>query len=217
MSIADNIRQVRATLPEQVKLLCVSKYHTTDEILEAYVAGERMFGESRAQELEKKATTLPQDIEWHFIGHLQRNKAKQVCRYASLIQSVDSWRLLEAIDKAAERCIDVLLEIHIAKEDTKTGLTQEDLQALLEQYSSVKFQHVRIRGLMGMATLTGDEMELKHEFRLLKTLFNDTKQRFFSNDASFDTLSMGMSDDYPIAVAEGSTMVRIGSRIFNTD
>ena len=215
MSIAENISSIRQTLPSNVALLCVSKYHTAQQILEAYNAGMRDFGESRAQELETKATELPQDIRWHFIGHLQRNKVKTVAKYASVIQSVDSQRLLLAIEQAATQPVDVLLEIHIAQEDTKTGLDKEQLHELLQYCTTTSLHNIRIRGLMGMATRTADKEQIRSEFRLLRQLFVRVKEQYFAEQPMFDTLSMGMSDDYLIAIEEGSTMVRIGSSIFN--
>ncbi len=215
MSISENIRQIRQTLPTAVRLICVSKYHTAEDIMEAYEAGERDFAESRAQELEVKATTLPQDIHWHFIGHLQRNKAKTVCRYADMIQSVDSLRLMETINAVTDKPVDILLEVHVAKETSKTGFSPDELVELLSSTDVSRFDKIRIRGLMAMATRTDDEQEIRQEFRTARQLFDLLKSRFFTSDAGFDTLSMGMSDDYSVAVEEGSTMVRIGSRIFS--
>ncbi len=215
MSIADNIQQIRAHLPEGVKLVCVSKYHTEAEILEAYAAGERDFGESRAQELSLKAEHLPADIRWHFIGHLQRNKARIVCRYASVIQSVDSLRLMETIDKElTDRIVDILLEVHVAKESTKTGFAVDELHDMFQTGLYKQLHNIRIRGLMGMASLTDDTAQIQQEFRSLRTLFDNIRQQYFTDEDAFDTLSMGMSDDYITAITEGSTMVRIGSLIF---
>ena len=214
MSISGNIQQIRASIPQHVQLVCVSKYHSEADILEAYQAGERLFGESRAQELSQKAQNLPHDIQWHFIGHLQRNKVKQVCEYASMIQSVDSWRLMEAINNAACRTIDILLEVHVAQEETKSGMLAGELLSLLAEGNWRNLTNIRIRGLMGMATLTDDEDEILSEFHLLKTLFDRVKTEYFAESADFDTLSMGMSDDYDMAIQAGSNMIRIGSRIF---
>ena len=214
MSIEENIKQIRSTLPANVQLVCVSKYHTQADILEAYEAGERLFGESRAQELSLKAQNLPHDIQWHFLGHLQRNKAKTVCEYATMIQSADSWRLMETINNVSSRTIDILLEVHVAKEDTKSGMSTEELLGLLQEGNWKNLHNIRIRGLMGMATLTEDKDEILSEFQTLKVLFDKIKIDYFSDSTSFDTLSMGMSDDYPIAIKAGSTMVRIGSKIF---
>ena len=215
MSIQSNIQQICSTLPKGVRLLCVSKYHTVSQTREAYDVGIRDFGESRAAELEQKALALPKDIRWHFIGHLQRNKAKTVCRYASMIQSVDSLPLLLTINSVATRQIDVLLEIHIAKETTKTGFSVGQLNLLLQQNNLFSLSNIRIRGLMGMATQTDDTALIHSEFKQLKDLFDQLRQTCFADKPYFDTLSMGMSDDYEIAISEGSNMVRIGSRIFD--
>lgn len=217
MSIADNISTIRKTLPSEVNLVCVSKYHTEHEILEAYAVGERHFGESRAQELERKALSLPTDIHWHFIGHLQRNKVKQVCRFASMIQSVDSERLLFCIDQMANKPIDILLEVHVAAEDTKTGLTTEQLFSLMQTIQKAPLNNVRICGLMGMATQTDNQQQILEEFRLLRKLFERIKAEYFVSDVHFNILSMGMSDDYRLALTAGTNMVRIGSRIFAQD
>lgn len=217
LTIKQNISDIHQSLPAGVQLVCVSKYHTEQEILEAYLAGERDFGESRAQELERKAKALPTDIRWHFIGHLQRNKAKQVCRYAYLIQSVDSERLLRCIDQTTEESLKVLLEVHVAAEDSKTGLSEDQLFALLEAVRKEPLYKVSICGLMGMATQTDNEQQIAAEFATLRKLFDKVKAGFFAQDNRFATLSMGMSDDYHIAIAHGTNMVRIGSRIFAHD
>ncbi|MBR1808464.1 MAG: YggS family pyridoxal phosphate-dependent enzyme [Paludibacteraceae bacterium] len=215
MSIHANIRQICSTLPEGVKLLCVSKYHTIEQTQEAYDAGIRDFGESRAAELEQKALALPDDIRWHFIGHLQRNKAKNVCRYASMIQSVDSLPLLITINSVATKQMDVLLEIHVAEETTKTGLSVEQLNLLFQQNDLFSLRNIRIRGLMGMATQTDDTAQIHREFKQLKELFDQLRRTRFADKPYFDILSMGMSNDYEIAISEGSNMVRIGSLIFD--
>lgn len=217
MSIRQNILNIRRNLPSGVSLICVSKYHTVQEILEAYEAGERDFGESRAQELEQKAKVLPNDIRWHFIGHLQRNKVKQVCKYACMIQSVDSERLLRCIDQNATPLTDLLLEVHIAKEDTKTGLQPHELFSLLQNIGRTPLKNTRICGLMGMASQTDDNKQIALEFASLHSLFDKVKTEYFPDDNSFATLSMGMSDDYPIAIAQGATMIRTGSLIFAQD
>ncbi|MBR1564596.1 MAG: YggS family pyridoxal phosphate-dependent enzyme [Paludibacteraceae bacterium] len=215
MSIAQNIEKIRQTLPARVRLVCVSKYHTAEDILEAYKAGERDFAESRAQELQLKAQTLPKDIHWHFIGHLQRNKAKLVCQYVSMIQSVDSMRLIETLNSVSEEPIDILLEVHIAQEATKTGFSKQELINLLSSTDITQFSNIRIRGLMAMATQTNNRDEIQHEFHEVKLLFDYIKTTFFPQSGCFDTLSMGMSDDYDLAIEEGCNMVRIGSRIFS--
>lgn len=218
MHIQQNIQLVRQSIPADVRLVCVSKYHTIETVQEAYNCGERVFGESRAQELQVKVQALPKDIEWHFIGHLQTNKVKLVCQYASLIQSVDSLRLFNAIEKTAKEIntiVDILLEVHVAQEDTKTGLTPTELFELLEVIKQQPSPHIRIKGLMGMATNTDDENQIRQEFRQLKIIFDQVKSTYFPTNEHFDTLSMGMSDDYTIAIEEGSTMVRIGGKIFS--
>ena len=218
MSIADNIRSLKnETESIHVTLIAVSKTKSNDEILQAYHAGQRLFGENMVQELVEKFESLPKDIEWHLIGHLQTNKVKYIAPFISMVQSVDSLKLLQEIDKHAEknkRVIDCLLQVYIADEETKYGLGFDELIELLrsEEYSSLK--HVRIRGLMGIATNTENEKQLKDEFYELRTFFEGVKQSFFRKDSSFDTLSMGMSSDYKIAIENGSNMVRLGSTIF---
>ena len=218
MSIADNIRSLKnETEIIHVTLIAVSKTKSNDEILQAYHAGQRLFGENMVQELVEKFESLPKDIEWHLIGHLQTNKVKYIAPFISMVQSVDSLKLLQEIDKHAEknkRVIDCLLQVYIADEETKYGLGFDELIELLrsEEYSSLK--HVRIRGLMGIATNTENEKQLKDEFYELRTFFEGVKQSFFRKDSSFDTLSMGMSSDYKIAIENGSNMVRLGSTIF---
>jgi pyridoxal phosphate enzyme (YggS family) len=217
MSIADNLNAIRATLPSHVKLVCVSKFHPNDSILEAYEAGEKIFGESKVQEVCQKQETLPQDIVWHFIGHLQTNKVKFLVPFVSLIHSVDSLRLLEEINKQAVkagRTVDCLLQVHIAREETKFGFSPEEVTEALSSDILQKMNSVRIRGLMGMATFTDNETQVHAEFRSLKTLFDQLRTSHTNDLPLFDTLSMGMSDDYRIAIEEGSTMVRVGSSIF---
>ncbi len=217
MSIADNLNAIRATLPSHVKLVCVSKFHPNDSILEAYEAGEKVFGESKVQEVCQKQDTLPKDIVWHFIGHLQTNKVKFLVPFVSLIHSVDSLRLLEEINKQAAkagRTVDCLLQVYIAREETKFGFSPEEVNDALNSGILDTLNSVRIRGLMGMATFTDNETQVRAEFRSLKTLFDQLKTFYFTDKPWFDTLSMGMSDDYRIAIEEGSTMVRVGSSIF---
>lgn len=214
MNIELNIRQIRTTIPNGVQMVCVSKYHTKEDITKAYKYGERVFAESRAQELLIKAQTLPKDIEWHFIGHLQSNKVKSVCQWVSMIQSVDSIKLINTINSYADHVIDVLLEVHIANEESKSGFEERQLIDFLATDDWKQLNKIRIRGLMGMATNTNDVNLIRQEFRKLKVLFEQVKKDYFSNNLYFDTLSMGMSDDYQIAIAEGATMVRIGSKIF---
>ena len=218
MSIADNIRSLKnETERIHVTLIAVSKTKSNDEILQAYHAGQRLFGENMVQELVEKFESLPKDIEWHLIGHLQTNKVKYIAPFISMIQSVDSLKLLQEIDKHAEknkRVIDCLLQVYIADEETKYGLGFDELIELLRSEEFASLQHIRIRGLMGIATNTENEKQLKDEFYELRTFFEGVKQSFFRKDSSFDTLSMGMSSDYKIAIENGSNMIRLGSTIF---
>lgn len=217
MSIASNLHYFINLLPKEVRLIAVSKFHPASELMEAYEAGQRLFGESRAQELVAKHKQLPADIEWHFIGPLQSNKVKDIAPFVSMIHSVDSLKLLNEIDKQAGkngRTIHVLLEIHIAREASKFGLSPEQCIKLLNEYPPEQFPHLKICGLMGMATNTDEEDLIRNEFKTLHTLFYELKNSIFSGREYFRELSMGMSDDFPLAVVEGSTMVRIGTRIF---
>jgi len=215
MSVAEKLLQIKAEIPENVRLVAVSKFHPAEMIMEAYDAGQRIFGENHAQEIKEKQKILPNDIEWHFIGPLQTNKVKMIAPFISMIESVDSIRLLAEISKQAvhfNRTIPILLEIHIAKEEAKHGFTCDEACELLKK--PLEFPNIHVRGLMGMATLTNDEAEIAAEFKQLSGLFNELKSTVFSNDSTFDTLSMGMSDDYKIAIAQGSNTVRIGTAIF---
>ncbi|WP_294592277.1 YggS family pyridoxal phosphate-dependent enzyme [uncultured Rikenella sp.] len=213
-TIAENLAHIRAALPETVTLVAVSKFHPAEAVREAYDAGQRIFGESRPQEMVAKYETLPRDIEWHMIGHLQTNKVKYIVPFVSLIHSVDSWRLAEAIDREAAkagRVIDVLLEVHIAREETKFGWDASELEHFLQDGSLTGLRNIRIRGLMGMASLTEDTAQVKREFARLHSVFTSFKERYLPQ---IDTLSMGMSGDYPTAIREGATMIRVGSSIF---
>lgn len=212
--VARQIAAVRATLPEGVELVAVSKTHPEEAIREAYEAGQRRFGESRPQELKRKYEALPKDIAWHMIGHLQTNKIKYIAPFVTLIESVDSARLCEAIEREAAKCnrvIDILFEVHVAREETKTGWAEEELIAYVESGILQTFSHLRVCGVMGIASNTEDEAVVRRDFEALRRIFEALKPRF---GADFDTLSMGMSDDYPLAVACGSTSVRVGSLIF---
>ena len=212
--IAENIRDIKATLPSGVTLVAVSKFHPAESLLEAYNSGQRIFGESRVQELVAKHATLPQDIEWQMIGHLQTNKVRAIAPFISLIQSVDSARLAECINREAERIgrtIDILLEIRVAEEESKSGWEYAELLDFLQSGAITELKNIRVRGVMGMATNTDDEARIRADFEQL-TLYKKELAPMF--DASFDTLSMGMSDDYALAVECGSTMVRVGSSIF---
>ncbi len=215
--IADVITSIRQQLPEGVQLVAVSKFHPAEAIREAYEAGQRIFGESHVQEVMAKVDVLPQDIEWHFIGHLQTNKVKYLAPYVSLIHAVDSMKLLREINKQAEkagRTIRCLLELHVAQEESKYGFTPDELLALLNEGEWRQLTHVQICGLMTMATFTDDETQIRREFQLAKQTFDRAKAEYFHDEPSFCELSMGMSHDYPIAIEEGATLVRIGTMIF---
>jgi len=218
MSIADNIKSLKKeTDIIKVTLIAVSKTKSHDEIMEAYAAGQRLFGENMVQELVEKYEQLPKDIQWHLIGHLQSNKVKYIAPFISMIQSVDSIKLLQEINKHAQknnRVIDCLLQVYIADEETKYGLGFDEIIELLrsEEFSTLK--HIRIRGLMGIATNTENIKQVKDEFYELRIFFDGIKQSYFRKDNTFDTLSMGMSSDYKIAIEQGSNMVRLGSTIF---
>jgi pyridoxal phosphate enzyme (YggS family) len=218
MSIADNLKSLKKeTTPISVKLIAVSKTKPVADVMEAYDAGQRLFGENTVQELVEKHEQLPKDIQWHLIGHLQTNKVKYIAPFITMIQSVDSIKLLQEINKHAEknnRVIDCLLQIYIADEETKFGLGFDDAIELLRSEDFSKLNHIRIRGLMGIATNTANEKQVREEYYELKTFFDGMKQSFFRKDDKFDTLSMGMSADYKIAIEQGSNMVRLGSNIF---
>ena len=215
--IQAEIQSIRQELPEGVRLVAVSKYHPVEALQEAYKVGHRIFGESKVQEMTIKYETLPKDIEWHFIGHLQTNKIKYMASYVSLIHGVDSYKLLSEINKQAAkagRIIPCLLQIHIAKEETKFGFTPEECMAMLEEGAWRTLTHVQIAGVMGMATNTDDLIQVEAEFATLSSLFQCMKEIYFADTPAFKEISMGMSDDYPIAIRQGSTLIRIGSRIF---
>jgi hypothetical protein len=217
MTTTENLKFIHSQLPAKVKLVAVSKTKSNDQILEAYQAGQRLFGENKVQELIGKWKELPKDIEWHYIGHLQSNKVKQIVPFISLIHGVDSYKLLETIDKEAKRCnrvIPVLLEFHIAEEESKFGLTLKDAKGILSMPEIGSLENITIAGVMGMATFTDDTAVIKAEFEQLAKIFQLLKQKYFGASSQFCELSMGMSDDYLIAVSAGSTLVRIGSKIF---
>ena len=204
-------------LPQGVRLVAISKYHPNEYIEAAYAEGQRTFGESHEQELRQKVETLPKDIHWHFIGHLQTNKVKYIAPYITMIEAVDSLKLLKEIDKQAAKCervIDVLLELHIAEEETKYGLEPDALRELLAGGEWRQLNHVRICGLMMMASYVDDENQIRSEFRLARSLFDEVKAQYFADCDYFCERSWGMSHDYLLAVEEGSTMVRIGTTIF---
>lgn len=215
--VAKNLHEVVDTLPSGVRLVAISKFHPNEYIEAAYREGQRVFGESHEQELARKVESLPKDIEWHFIGHLQTNKVKYIAHYISMIEAVDSMKLLKEIDKQAakhERIIDVLLELHIAEEETKYGLTLDACRKLLEEGEWRNLKHVHIAGLMMMASNVDDEQQIASEFDTAKNFFDEVKARYFADDPTFKERSWGMSHDYQIAVRHGSTMVRVGTRIF---
>jgi pyridoxal phosphate enzyme (YggS family) len=217
MDIARQIEFFKKTLPEKVKLIVVSKTQSIEKIFELYKTGHKIFGENKVQELISKYDLLPKDIEWHMIGHLQTNKVKFIIPFVSLIHSVDSLKLLEIIDNESAKCnkvTDILLQLKIAKEDTKFGIGANELKSLLQSGTFKQMKHVRLTGLMGMATFTEDKEIVRDEFRRCKTIFDEIKKTYFANNPLFNELSMGMSDDYLIAIEEGSTIVRIGSLIF---
>ena len=215
--VKGNLREVLSHLPQGVRLVAISKYHPNEYIEAAYAEGQRTFGESHEQELRQKVETLPKDIRWHFIGHLQTNKVKYIAPYITMIEAVDSLKLLKEIDKQAAKCervIDVLLELHIAEEETKYGLTPDALRELLASGGWRELNHVRICGLMMMASYVDDENQIRSEFRLAHSLFDEVKAQYFAACDYFCERSWGMSHDYLLAVEEGSTMVRIGTTIF---
>ena len=215
LDVQQNIAAIRQHIPSGVTLICVSKFHTAETIMQAYDAGERDFGESRVQELLLKQQTLPADIRWHFIGHLQTNKVRQIVPFVHMIHSVDSVRLLEVINREAEkigRRVKVLLEVHVAKEDTKSGFMPEEITSLNTKLSTLNY--IEICGIMGMATNTDDQTEWRRCFREIKSIGQQLLNHSELLNNSAPQISMGMSDDYLVAIEEGSTMVRIGSSIF---
>lgn len=209
--------EIRASLPAGVRLIAVSKFKPAEDIALLYQHGQRAFGENHAQEMKAKHEELPQDIEWHFIGHLQTNKIEYIAPYVALIHSIDSFSLLQEVNKYAEknnRVIPCLLQFHIADEETKFGFTLEECEAMLQSPEFQQLQNIAIHGVMGMATFTDDQEQVRHEFHHLHQIFEELRTRYFSQNPDFKELSMGMTDDYPIAISEGSTLIRIGSAIF---
>lgn len=218
MSIAQNLLKIKSSLPENVTLVAVSKTKPVSDLMEAYEAGQRIFGENKIQEMVDKWEQMPKDIQWHMIGHVQTNKVKFMAPFVSLIHGVDSLKLLEEINKQAlknNRIIDCLLQIHIAEEETKFGLSESELNDVVQSETFKNLENIRIVGLMGMATFTENQQQIKKEFTHLKAIFDKTNQLPTSN-FKLQTLSMGMSGDYPLAIECGSTMVRIGSSIFGS-
>ena len=213
MSISDNIKKIKSEIPSQVKLVVVTKTHPVEKILEVYNSGHKIFGENRVQELVSKHEQLPKDVEWHLIGHLQTNKVKMIAPFISLIHSVDSFKLLKEIKKCAEkenRVINCLLQIYIAKEETKFGLSFEEAEDILLSEELKQMKNIHITGLMGMATLTDNKDQIRNEFKSLNEFF----LKFQNSNIRLQTLSMGMSSDYKIAIEEGSNLIRVGSLIF---
>ena len=215
--IKENLERIKETIPNGVTLVAVSKTKPISDIQEAYDAGQRVFGENYPQELRDKHEVLPQDIQWHFIGHLQTNKIKYIIPFVTLIHSIDTANLLEAVNKEAkkhDRVVDCLLQFHIALEETKFGLDLEEARQLLDSDAFKTMENVRICGVMGMGTFTDDMEEVRKEFKHLKSIFETLKQDYFANHPQFKEISMGMSEDYPIAIEEGATLIRVGSKIF---
>ncbi len=217
MTIQENIKSIKNKLPENVRLVAVSKTKPNEDILAAYSVNQRIFGENKVQDLTKKYEELPKDIEWHFIGHLQSNKVKYIAPFISMIHAVDSLKLLKTIGKEAKkhgRTIDYMLQLHVADESTKFGLSEQEIYALVSSEEFKNIENVNLRGIMAMATNTSDNEQIKREFMTVKNIFNKLKTDFFADKADFNEISTGMSSDFEIAVENGSTMVRIGSTIF---
>jgi pyridoxal phosphate enzyme (YggS family) len=215
--ITGNINLLKQQIPSCIKIVAVSKTKPAGDIMIAYMAGQKCFGENRVQELLAKKDSLPEDIEWHLIGHLQSNKVKQIVPFISMIESVDSFKLLSVINKESaklNRIVNCLLQIHIAKEETKFGFNMEEIVQMVESEEYKLLDYIRICGVMGMATFTEDMNVVKKEFIYLRKCFNTLKENYYSGNTNFKEISMGMSNDFRIAVAEGSTMIRIGSLIF---
>lgn len=218
-TVKGNLSEILNGIPEGIKLVAVSKTMPPEVVQEAYEAGQRIFGENKVQDLIMKHPLLPPDIQWHFIGHLQTNKIKFIAPFVDMVESVDSLKLLKELDKEAFKCgrvIKCLLQFHIATEETKFGLDVPEGEALLESEEFKSLKNIQIAGVMGMATYTENEQHVRQEFRELKRIFQLFKYKYFPSDAGFSEISMGMSGDYPIAIEEGSTMVRIGTAIFGT-
>ncbi|MBN1338736.1 MAG: YggS family pyridoxal phosphate-dependent enzyme [Bacteroidales bacterium] len=218
MSISGSLSLIRQKLPSGVSLVVVTKTQSLETIRKVYDAGHKIMGENKAQEIIAKQPLLPDDIEWHFIGHLQTNKVKYIAPFVSMIHSIDSFKLLKEINRQAMnhgRVIRCLLQLYIASEDTKFGMDMEEVAQLFEEYKTACLKNISVSGVMGMATFTGDRERIRREFRTLKGHFGFLKEKYFRDDPAFSEISMGMSGDYDIAVQEGSTMVRIGSAIFS--
>lgn len=219
MSSSEKYLEFIKNLPADVKLVAVSKTKTEEEIMRVYDVGQRLFGENKVQELVPKYEKLPRDIEWHLIGHLQTNKVKYIAPFVGMIHSADSLKLLKTINKEAHknnRVIKCLLQFHIAEEDTKFGLNREEAEEILNSEAFKQFENIEICGVMGMATFTEDMEHVRREFKSLKSIFEWLKNDYFSDQPQFKEISMGMSDDYPVAIEEGSTIIRVGSAIFGS-
>ncbi len=215
--VKENLETVRKTIPSGVLLVAVSKTKPAEDVQEAYDAGQRVFGENHALEMRDKHEVLPKDIDWHFIGHLQTNKIKYIIEYVRLIHSIDTFNLLQAVNKEAakhQRVVDCLLQFHIAEEETKFGLSIDEAEEILNSAEYKAMNNVRVCGVMGMATNTDDMNRVRKEFHQLKEIFASLKSRYFADSEWFKEISMGMSHDYPVAIEEGSTIVRVGSKIF---
>ena len=218
-SIAENLNKIINVIPEDVSLVAVSKTKPIQDLKKAYEAGQRIFGENKVQELREKQPQLPNDIEWHMIGHMQTNKVKYIAPFVSLIHGVESFKLLKEINKQAlknERVIKILLQFHIATESTKFGLQLNEAKEILDSDEFKKLKNIEVSGVMGMASFVENESQVRLEFATLKSIFEELKSNYFSSTDSFKIVSMGMSGDYPIAIEEGSTMIRVGSSIFGT-
>ncbi len=215
--ISENIKHITGSLPAGVRLVAVSKFNPNESIVEAYNVGQRLFGESHAQELVPKAESLPKDIKWHFIGHLQTNKVKYIAPYVSCIESVDSLHLLKEIDKQAVKCgrvLDCLLQFHVAQEETKFGFSIDECREMLQSDDFKNLKNISITGVMGMASISTDEEQVAKEFSQVKRYFDALKKEFFYTSLNFKEISMGMTHDYPIAIKCGATLIRVGSGIF---
>lgn len=217
MNIAENLQQVQSELPDGVRLVAVSKFHPNEAIEEAYRSGQRVFGESKVQEMTAKYESLPKDIEWHFIGHLQTNKIKYIVPYVALIHGIDSYKLLVEVNKQAEKAgkvVNCLLQLHIAEEETKFGFSFDECRDMLAEGEWKTLSNIQLCGLMGMATNTDDNEQIEKEFCSLSSFFKEVKDSWFADTEAFRELSMGMSHDYHQAIAAGSTLIRVGSKIF---
>ena len=217
MNIAENLQQVLSELPDGVRLVAISKFHPNEAIEEAYRSGQRVFGESKVQEMTAKYESLPKDIEWHFIGHLQTNKIKYIVPYVALIHGIDSYKLLVEVNKQAEKAgkvVNCLLQLHIAEEETKFGFSFDECRDMLAEGEWKTLSNIQLCGLMGMATNTDDNEQIKKEFCSLSSFFKEVKDSWFADTEAFRELSMGMSHDYHQAIAAGSTLIRVGSKIF---